>query len=927
MSQTPAEFIARWKDSAGAELANSQSFLNELCDLLGVQRPDPSQADEEKNEYVFEKTVLFKDLGADSHGRIDLYRKDCFVLESKQGVERQEERESEILSAKKANARRKVGTALRGTPPWNFAMQKAAAQARRYAAAVEHAWPPFLIVVDVGYCIDLYADFSRSGKSYQPFPDTLSFRIYLAELASETTRDLLRTIWTDPLSLDPTKRSAAVTREVAGRLAKLAKQLERNFAPDRVAQFLMRCLFTMFAEDIRIGNFPENGFTDFLKSRRDKLDRFVPSLENLWQAMDRGTYSDAVEAKLARFNGGLFADCEALPLTEDQLELLIEAADSKWEHVEPAIFGTLLERALDPVERHKLGAHYTPRAYVERLVLPTVIEPLREEWQATYAAAVAKYQDGDKAKAIELVSDWHQTLCDVSVLDPACGTGNFLYVALELIKRLEGEVLLALKEFGGAPPLHHVRPPQFHGIEVNPRAAAIADLVLEIGYLQWQVRSVGREHVNEPILDKERNIECRDALLVWDAEEDVTGPDGAPVTRWDGRTTRPSPVTGEEIPDETARVTERRYLNPRKAEWPKADYIVGNPPFIGASRMRYALGDGYTTTVRSVYKELPESCDFVMYWWHNAAEIVRAGDAKRFGFITTNSIRQTFNRRVIEPHLTAKNPLSIVFAIPDHPWVDSTDGAAVRIAITTGKAGSIAGKLFHSRAARPDADQAIELSTVGLISSALGVGPATMSAQVLRASESLAAEGVKPHGMGFVLTQEVASDLGYGRESGVAGVIAPYFNGRDIAARSRNALIIDLHGLEIETVRTRFPALFQHVLTYVKPERDTNNEKYRRENWWLFGRKNTELRAAITGLDRFVVTVKTSKYRYFVFIAGNSRPDSKLIAFALVHRHRWELGLVVRVRQGETGWCKEVRHAEEVRRPADRRGTRRIAVG
>ena len=245
-----------------------------------------------------------------------------------------------------------------------------------------------------------------------------------------------------------------------------------------------------------------------------------------------------------------------------------------------------------------------------------------------------------------------------------------------------------------------MRPEQFHGIEVNPWAAAVAELVLWIGYLQWHLRTRGdAAGLPEPILRNLHNIECRDAVLAWDAVEPLLDADGRPVTRWDGRTTVTHPVTGEPVPDETARVPAWRYVNPRPATWPEADFIVGNPPFIGTARMREALGDGYVEAIRRVYPHVPDSADYVMFWWDKAAELVRTGRARRFGLITTNSLRQTFNRRVLEHHLGGSPiagaqagqvqdlPLHLAFAIPDHPWVDSAEGAAVRIAMTVGAAG------------------------------------------------------------------------------------------------------------------------------------------------------------------------------------------------------------------------------------------------
>ena len=295
--------------------------------------------------------------------------------------------------------------------------------------------------------------------------------------------------------------------------------------------------------------------------------------------------------------------------------------------MEPAIFGTLLERALDPEERHSLGAHYTPRAYVERLVLPTIIEPLREEWMDAQAAALTLANEGKVGQAVEELQTFHHRLCTVKVLDPACGSGNFLDVTLEHLKRLEGEVLNALDELGfkqgglaldgqRANPIsaETVDPHQLLGIEINPRAAEIAEVVLWIGYLQWHLRTRGNATPPQPIIKDFQNIECRDALLAYDRMEWVKDEAGRPVMRWDGKTTRTHPVTGEQVPDGAAQIPLERYLSPRQAEWPAADFLVGNPPFIGSSVVRRALGDGYADALRGTWPEVPESADFVVHW-------------------------------------------------------------------------------------------------------------------------------------------------------------------------------------------------------------------------------------------------------------------------------------------------------------------------
>jgi len=497
-----------------------------------------------------------------------------------------------------------------------------------------------------------------------------------------------------------------VTRAISAKLATLAKSLEQgdgeasSHPPEQVAGFLMRCLFTMFAEDV--GLLPPDtepgSFSQLLKDMREDSAHLPHLLSQLWADMNNGSaFSPVLRAPIPHFNGGLFADPSALPLTRPQIDLLIDAARADWREVEPAIFGTLLERALDPIERHKLGAHYTPRAYVERLVLPTVIEPLRADWANVQASAFRLDQDSKRDQAIEMVRAFHRQLCTVRVLDPACGSGNFLYVTLEHLKRLEGEVLEALADLGFTQQGLEleggtVSPEQMLGLETNPRAARIAEAVLWIGYLQWHFRTFAKTPPREPLLKDAHNIENRDAVLAWDAIEYAQDDAGRPITRWDGRTMKRHPVTGEPVPDESAQSLVEQYINPRAAEWPKADFVIGNPPFIGASTMRRALGDGYVEALRSLKTAVPESADYVMHWWHKAGELVRTGAIQRFGLITTNSLRQTFNRRVIAHQIQQKQPLSLAFAIPDHPWVDTADGAAVRIAMTVGQPGSEPGR-------------------------------------------------------------------------------------------------------------------------------------------------------------------------------------------------------------------------------------------
>jgi hypothetical protein len=773
-----AAFVARWSASGAAERANYQLFLTELCDILDVPRPDPATPDDAVNAYVFERAVTFlHGDGSTSAGRIDLYRRATFVLEAKQGVAPADPAAPAPLSdaVRAEHRRRRAGTARRATPAWDDAMLRARGQAEQYARALPPAEgrPPFLIVVDVGHSIELYAEFSRTGGAYVPFPSPGAHRIFLADLEHAEIRDRLRAVWLAPMSLDPARRGARVTREIAVRLAALARSLEAaGHEPQTVAAFLMRCLFTMFAEDVNL--LARGSFSALLESLRETPDHFAPVVGELWARMDRGGFSTTLRQNILQFNGGLFAEAAALPLDRDQVCLLIEAARADWREVEPAIFGTLLERALDPLEREHLGAHFTPRAYVERLVLQTLVEPVREDWQAVRAAAVARANANDADAAVTELKAFHHRLCALRVLDPACGTGNFLYIALEHLKRIEAELLDLLRQLGeGQTALdlqgETVDPHQFLGLELNPRAAAIAELVLWIGTLQWHFRTRGSVRPPQPIIRDFKNIQCRDAVIACDGAEPLTDADGRPVTRWDGRTTRPHPVTGRPVPDESARVPVVRHIHPRPADWPAADFIVGNPPFIGAARMREALGDGYVEAVRAAHPDIGESSDFVMYWWNHAARLARAGHIRRFGFVTTNSLRQTFNRRVLETHMTevggrrteggrqktedgrrdetavlgspssvlALPPLSLLYAIPDHPWVDEADGAAVRIAMTVG-AGGVAPGLLHTVTAERETDGGVYdvdlAATTGRIHPDLTIGVNVSAATPLKAN-------------------------------------------------------------------------------------------------------------------------------------------------------------------------------------------------
>ncbi len=874
-------FIQRWQAATGSELATAQSFVIELCELLGVERPHATA----EQDYMFERPLKegHHD-GSESDRRVDCYKRGHFILEAK---------------------KIKAGS---HTKSYSNTMLGAHAQAQNYARSLPatEGRPPFIMVVDVGLVIELYAEFSRTGGNYIPYPDPRSHKIKLEDLRDEGMRQRLRQIWTDPMALDPSRASAKVTREVADLLAKVAKSLETQGHPlPHVSAFLTRCLFSMFAEDVGLLPPPNEGkgaFSELLQRHREDPPTLQRMLHALWADMDRGGFSAALAKDVLKFNGKLFkhasADGYTLPLNREQIDQLLQAARADWTAVEPAIFGTLLERALDPTERHALGAHYTPRAYVERLILPTVIDPLRTEWSHAQAAALllaneaseleGKKRESKLAEARAEVRQFHHRLCTVRVLDPACGSGNFLYVTLEHLKRLEGEVLNQLDALGDTQEKlglegETVTLQQLRGIELNTRAAALAELVLWIGYLQWQARTVGVRNIAEPVVHDYGNIDNRDAVLAYDRTEPQKDEAGNIVTRWDGKTFKTHPVTGLQVPDDSAQVVQERYINPSKAEWPQADFIVGNPPFIGNKRMRDALGDGYADALRTAWPEVPESADFVMYWWHKAAEVVRTGQAQRFGLITTNSLTMIFNRRVIEAHQSATPPLSLDFAIADHPWVDSADGAAVRIAMSAGSAGQHEGRLLQVMDEKESDNGEVTVTLAarnGLVHADLKIGANVAAAKKLAANSLLSNRGVIPHGAGFTVTPAEAEQLGLGRIPELNQHIRPYRNGKDLTATPRGVLVIDLYGLEIEQVRSRFPAVYQWLLDRVKPERDENNRARVRDLWWLFAEPRSVMRRTFKGIPRYIATGQVAKHRLFQWLSSDILPDDKLIAIA-----------------------------------------------
>ena len=910
------EFVAWSKRSEGAEASNAQRIFLRLCEVLGVPSTDLKQGGGD-NQYVFEEDVKH----GKRHRRIDVYRRGCFVFEAKQGVNPAAPgAEQRVRAGHSKNVR---GTGVRGSIGWVDAMRSGRHQAGDYAVNVTERGdpkPPFLLVADLGHRLWIWSSFSRDVRDdYGDFEQLAAFT--WDDLERPEVFKLLRQIWLTPEELNEEARGQRVTAEIAEKVGRLATRLEKRFNPTHVGDFLMKCVFTMFAEDV--GFLPIGLFTKHLKgwldeARSGRADRFVRGLRSLWLRMRDGGDLDSGHP-IRQFNGYLFRDPEPLALDADEMEDLHTAAKADWRKVSPAIFGTLLERALSEKKRQRLGAHYTPEAYIRRLVEKTILTPLREEWTDTRARMERELRTGEdeekaKEKARKIGHHFRKRLTSATVLDPACGSGNFLYVALKELKRLEGEVVRALVAIGDKQtwldiPEETVHPQQFFGIEIEPWAAKIAELVLWIGYLQWQVSAGRIERMPPPLLQDLKHIRNADALITFEHVENVYGEDNKPVKRARG-------VTDKKAEREMIPVT--RYLGVERAEWPPAEFIVGNPPFLGNKRLNDVLDPGYVEAIKGAYPDVPRTADLVMFWWWRCAELLsQAGQAeaaakakeadakaakkgtrragkrtrpareqaatvplRRFGLVSTKSIAQKLNRAVLVDALGNKG-VRLVYAIPNHPWFD--EGAAVRIAMTVGTREASEAALgvvvdeTKTGAAELDLVKVDERAVTGIypdLSAAIDVSVA----QSLRANEGLCFQGITLVGEGFRLSREEVESL-----AGSPGmpVLKPYLIGRDLVQRREHRWVVDFHGLSERQAAASYPRLYEHVLRTVKPQRDHQNDRQRKEKWWLFGRSGSDLRSGIADLERYIATCRTARHRIFSLVSSDTLPDTKIVAIAV----------------------------------------------
>lgn len=804
---SPQDFIAKWRAADLKERSASQSHFNDLCSLLGV--PDPITADPTGEWFTFEKGAS-KTSGGE--GWADVWRKGCFAWEYK--------------GPKKD-------------------LDKAFSQLLQYSVALEN--PPLLVVSDMDR-IRIHTNWTNTVQEVHEFT--------LEDLLDGQVREKLKRAFTDPEEFKPSKTRQALTEETAREFAAIAQRLrERGHEAHKVAHFVNQLVFCMFAEDV--GLLPDNLFSKMLDLCRSDPASFAEHCGTLFGAMAHPNGKVGFQ-RIDWFNGGLFQDDHALPVTRDDVEDLYRAAQRDWSQIDPSILGTLFERGLDPAKRSQLGAHYTDREKIMMIVQPVIIDPLEAEWAEALARMTALIDSAPKRTAERLLtpaekrkaeklrdeaagihSAFIERLVNFRVLDPACGSGNFLYVALRALKDIEHRANLDAEALGLPRGFPRVGPECVLGIELNPYAAELARVSVWIGEIQWMRRN-GFDAAKSPILRNLDTIECRDAVL--------------------------DEATGE------------------RARWPDADVVVGNPPFLGNKKMIAELGEDYTRALRKAWPQVPGGVDLVCYWFAGAWDRMVAGKLTRAGLVSTNSIRSGANREVLKPIVENGR---IFEAWSDEDW--TVEGAAVRVSMVCFDSVPGGGGLLDG--------QSVTAIYADLEEARGGVD--LTSASRLPANRGNAFQGpvkVGPFDVDGEMARKwlVGPTNPNGRRN--VDVVRPLLNGMDITRRPSDRWIVDFGSLpEVEASAYEWP--FEYVLLNVKPLRDENRRERRRQFWWQHGETVPGIKRAVQGINRAIFTPRVAKYRLFVWAGSVVVPDSRVVivardddtAFGILHSRFHEL--------------------------------------
>lgn len=787
---TPHEFLAKWRHVELKERSASQSHFNDLCALLGVV--DPVSADPTGEWFTFEKGAT-KTSG--SEGWADVWRKGAFAWEYK---------------GRHAN------------------LDRAYNQLLQYAVALEN--PPLLIVSDMDRIV-IRTNWTNSVQERHEFA--------LDDLIDGGVRDRLKAAFLDPETFKPKKSRQELTEETAGEFAGLAQRLrERGQEAHQVAHFINRLVFCMFAEDV--GLLPDHLFTKMLEVSRRDPSEFIGNARTLFGAMAHEGGRVGFTA-IDWFNGGLFEDDHVLPVSADDIDQLRKAAGRDWSQIDPSILGTLFERGLDPAKRSQLGAHYTDRDKIMMIVKPVIIEPLEAEWVEVLARMTALVENAPKrtkdkllrgaelakrtkalAEAEAIHNAFIERLANFRVLDPACGSGNFLYVALRALKDIEHRANLDAEALGLSRGFPRVGPESVLGIEINPYAAELARVSVWIGEIQW-MRKNGFDAAKSPILRPLDTIQQRDAII---------------------------------NADDTA------------MEWPAADVIIGNPPFLGAKLMKRMLGVAETEAIRALYDgRLPGFMDLVCYWFENARNHIEESKTVRAGLVATNSIRKNTNLPVLRRIVQSTR---IFEAWSEQKW--TVEGAAVDVSL-----------ICFGDADRP---ATLNGEIVDAINPDLTSGLDLTQAVVQPENREGAYLGVQKSGPfdvpGATAREWLREPLNPNRQPNSV-VLKPYWNGDDVTSRPRDVWLIDLPLGLSEADASLFAKPFEHV--QATPDGDGKLIKELRAElgeragprWWEQHWPRPEMRARIAAVGRYIVTPETAQHRLFVWQSLPTLPDKNLI--------------------------------------------------
>ena len=792
---TPAEFAKKWGNVQLGESAASQSHFIDLCRLLG--QPAPVEADPQGDWFTFEKGL---DKSTGGKGFADVWRKDRFGWEYK-GPDKD-------LSA-------------------------AYQQLQLYREALGN--PPLLVVCDLN-TFEVHTNFTNTVKRvYQFTNDDLPLDRPVGD-SGLTPLQVLRSLFEDPDRLNPGKLQSKLTEEAAELLRELADDMRTWNAKSKtpiteqeIAHFIMRMIFCFFASDV--GLLDQEAFANLIKVNKTRPDDFREYTGELFAAMkDGGRF---LMKDVPHFNGGLFDDTSVPELIADQIALLERLNELDWSDIEPSIFGTLFERIIDESKRRQLGLHYTSRDDIELIVEPVLMRPLREAWEREKTKAESyidwqvqpeSEQEFLKLRLEEILSRFLGRLATIRVLDPACGSGNFLYVSLALLKALEKEVIAFGERYGITGFIPGVHPRQLFGIEMNEYAQELASAVVWIGYLQWKHRNAFDLESETPILEPLDNIARMDAIVGRSDDGTLTEPD-----------------------------------------WPVADVIVGNPPFLGSQMLRSELKDNYVESLFEVWEgRVPHGADLCCYWFEKARSEIESGRAERAGLLATQGIRGGSNRDVLK---RIKETGEIFWAQSDRVW--TLDGAAVQVSMV----GFDGGK---------EKSRELDGVSVSQIYANLRSGETDVTkARRLRGNLDIAFQGPVKVGKFDISASQAREMLRSPNPDGSSNrdVVQPWVNGRDIAARSRSRWIINFYQMPIEEA-SLYELPFEYVKKVVKPDRDKNNSRQRRTYWWRLGASGEELHNAMQPLDRYIVTPRVSKHRLFVWISADTLPDSAVVAIA-----------------------------------------------